>query len=239
MGRIWVYDLVNAGPRHRFATAQFLVSNCLSLGYGASWKKLIIMARASGIDLTKDDPETIEETHPFTGEVKTVSGYGANAKATVKVYRDSNPRIVAAWRALDDGLRRSVGDDFSITLPSGRKLNYEKIRLDTRIEPDEEGKPRRKTIITCGVGGRRHITYGSKIFAEICQATARDIFYDAVLRIEAAGIPVVLGVYDEVVCELDDAAQTEIVSEIMTTPPAWLSNFPLDTDTKILPCYAK
>lgn len=211
----------------------------LSLGYGASWRKLIVMARVFGIDLTKDDPETVEETNPYTGETKTVSGYGANAKATVKAYRDSNVKIVAAWRNLDDALRRSIGDDFSITLPSGRKLVYESVRADTRIEPDDEGKPCRRTVYTVDIGGRRHITYGSKLFAEVCQATARDIFYDAVLRIEAEGIRVLVGFYDEALSELDNAEQAATITQIMRTPPKWLPNFPLATDTRLLDRYCK
>lgn len=211
----------------------------LSLGYGASWRKLIVMARVFGIDLTKDDPETVEETNPYTGATKTVLGYGANAKATVKAYRDSNVKIVAAWRALDDALRRSIGGPFSITLPSGRKLVYESVRADTRIEPDDEGKPCRRTVYTVDIGGRRHITYGSKLFAEVCQATARDIFYDAVLRIEAERIRVLVGFYDEALSELDNAEQAATITQIMRTPPKWLPDFPLATDTRLLDRYCK
>jgi hypothetical protein len=211
----------------------------LSLGYGASWRKLIVMARVFGIDLTAGDPETVEERNPYTGEIKTVSGYGANAKATVKAYRDSNPKIVASWRSLDNALRGSISKDLVITLPSGRQLRYESVRAETRIEPDDEGKPQRRTVYTVDVGGRRHISYGSKLFAEVCQATARCIFYDAVLRLEAAGICVRLGVYDECVIELDDPARADEVTQAMVTPPSWLPNFPLATETKLLTCYSK
>lgn len=217
----------------------FTKMRVLSLGYGASWRKLIVMARVFGIDLTAADSEFVEETNRFSGEVKRVSGYGAVAKATVKDYRNSNPKIVAAWRALDEALRRSIGDTFTITLPSGRSLKYEQVRAETRIEPDEDGKPCRRTVYTADIGGHRHITYGSKLFAETCQSFARDIFYDSVLRLEATGICVRLGVYDECVIELDNAARADEVTKIMTTPPSWLPGFPLATETKLLTCYAK
>lgn len=220
-------------------TYNFAKMRVLSLGYGASWVKLITMARIYGIDLTANDPEFIEETNPFTGVTKQVSGHGAVAKATVKEYRSSNPKIVAAWRALDDALRRSISDTFVITLPSGRQLRYESVRAETRIEQDEDGKPRRRTVYTVDIGGRRHITYGSKLFAECCQSMARDLFYDAVLRLEAVGICVRLGVYDECVIELDNVARADEVTQIMVTPPSWLPGFPLATDTKLLTCYQK
>lgn len=217
----------------------FAKMRVLSLGYGASWVKLITMARVFGIDLTTNDPEFIEETDRYTGITKQVSGHGAVAKATVKEYRDSNPKIVATWRRLEDALRRSIGDDFVITLPSGRQLRYESVRAETRIEQDEDGKPRRRTVYTVDIGGRRHITYGSKLFAECCQSMARDLFYDAVLRLEVTGICVRLGVYDECVIELDNPARADEVTRIMTTPPSWLPDFPLATDTKLLTCYQK
>lgn len=212
----------------------------LSLGYGASWRKLIVMARKQvGIDLTVDDPEFIEETHPFTGEKKIVSGYGATAKKVVKEYRASNAKIVDTWKMLQEGLQRSIGETFRITLPSGRKLFFDKIRADVRIEQDDEGKPYRKTVFTADIGGVRKVVYGSMLFAMTCQAFARDIAYDAVMRLEAQGICVRLMVYDEAVCELDNTAQAEQVTATMKTPPDWLPGFPLATDTKLLACYSK
>lgn len=212
----------------------------LSLGYGASWKKLILMARKdSGIDLTVGDPEWIEETHPYTGVVKKVSGYGAQAKIVVKDYRASSVKIVATWRALEDAMRRSVGQDFFITLPSGRQLRFEQVRAAMQIAADEEGKPYMKTVYTAEVDGTRKIIYGSKLFAMTCQAFARDVAYDATMRLEAAGICVRLMVYDEPVCELDNVERVSEITQIMKTPPSWLPGFPLATDTKLLTCYQK
>lgn len=53
-----VYDIVNCGPRHRFATAGLIVHNCLALGYSAGWEKFISMALMpmyGCMDLTLDD----------------------------------------------------------------------------------------------------------------------------------------------------------------------------------------
>lgn len=212
----------------------------LSLGYGASWRKLIIMARANaGIDLTVGDPEEIEERHPRTGELRKVSGYGAQAKAVVRDYRAQNVKIVSTWKMLDQALRSSVGGDFSITLPSGRKLRFEKIRADTRLEADEDGQPYRKIVFTAEVDGTRKIVYGSKLFAMTIQSFARDIAYDATMRLEAMGICVRLMVYDEVVVELRPDQRVEDVTRVMMTPPSWLPGFPLATDTKVLTCYTK
>lgn len=213
----------------------------LSLGYGAAWEKLILMARSvAQIDLTDDDPEFIEVIDPATGGIIKESGYGQNAKKVVIDYRETNPKWTAIWSRLEIALRNSLGSDLIITLPSGRVLKYESVRAETRIEADKKtGKPRRKTVWTACIGGKRVITYGSKIFENLCQALAREVHYDGVLKLEDAGLSSLFGVYDEAVLEVPMETKVEDVKRIMEQVPEWLPGCPIGVEAKEVERYCK
>lgn len=213
----------------------------LSLGYGAAWEKLITMARSTaGLDLTEGDPEFVEVTDPRTGKTKTVSGYGFTSKKVVKEYRESNKKIVQTWYTLDDTLKRSIGENFVMTLPNGRSLVYEKVQASYRVDKDKEtGLPRKRMVFTAQNGNRRRIFYGSKIFENACQAVARDIFMECIDRLESAGHAVRFAVYDEAVCEVDATVDPKEIQTAMTLTPNWINGLPLSSETKEVPCYQK
>lgn len=76
----------------------------------------------------------------------------------------------------------------------------------------------------------------------LAQGLARDVFADTMLRLEEAGIPIVMHVHDEVVCEVNaDEAENkrQQIEQIMSTPPAWIPELPLDTEATILDHYTK
>src|SRR5260221_542407 len=117
----------------------------LGLGYGAGWEKFIKIANTYGVDLCKDDPESVTEINPFTKVEKQVPGYGATSKGIVKKFRTDNPYITNLWRSLDEGFRRSIGEDFIMRLPSGRAMTYGRVKLSVEIKKDPlTGKPKRE-----------------------------------------------------------------------------------------------
>jgi DNA polymerase len=74
------------------------------------------------------------------------------------------------------------------------------------------------------------------------QSLARDIFSDMMLKVEAAGIPIILHVHDEIVCEVpEDEAESALakIIEIMSTPPAWIPDIPVSAEGEILDFYSK
>jgi DNA polymerase len=222
----------------RYALAKARV---LALGYQAGWEKFILMAKTlCGLDITKDDPEFVEQMDSLTGEVKKVSGYGLTSKQIVKEFREQNPKIVALWNRLDDAFKRSIGSDFIMNLPSGRKMRYEKVRCETRIEPDAETKkPRRKTVFTALNGSKRVITYGGKLTENITQAVARDAFIECLLALEKESLRVLFHVYDEAVLEVPQEITAEQVGAIMGRPITWLPGCTVAADAKEVPCYTK
>jgi DNA polymerase len=194
----------------------------------------------AGIDVTKDDPEWIEQENPYSGQLEKVSGYGSTSKAIVAGYRADNPLIVEMWNKLDAGFKSSIGGDFSMKLPSGRTMTYKGVRCEVRIEVDPKTKkPRRKNVFTADIGGRRFPNYGGKLTENAVQATARDIFAGHLLALEDAGHTVLFSCHDEAILEVEPGVSAADIEKIMSIAPAWLPGCPVSAEAKIVECYCK
>lgn len=126
-------------------------------------------------------------------------------------------------------------DVLYIRLLSGRFLTYHKPRCAPH-PPDTKRKGLEITYEGWNSnakygkpGWQRMPTYGGRLVENIVQATARDILANAVVNLEREGIPVVLHVHDEIVCEVQndwgtnhgDVDPVEELEKIMSTMPAW------------------
>lgn len=208
--RVW--DLLNAGPRHRFTVAGRLVSNC---GYGLkNRKKYIAVAKSMAqITVTEEEAELhidgYSRKHPeLSGKTNggwARCGYGLQAILKGTEY------IVDPW-----GLVRTDGEGF--VLPSGRKIRYPGLRLE---HDEERGRP----SLVYGEGRNRARIYGAKADENIVQALSRDIFKDNLLAIyESTGVRYAHEVYDEAVYVVpEDKAEAHLaeVLRVMRTPPSW------------------
>lgn len=213
----------------------------LGLGYGAGWEKFIgICWNESGIDITKDDPEFLEIEDPFTHKKKQVSGYGQKSKAIVAGFRAAATHITQIWASLDDQFKRSVGSDFTITLPSGRKLTYHNVCCSATIVKDKEtGKPKRETKFTAEVGGKRRIFYGGKLTENATQAIAREVFASHVVAMHRLGWWNLFSVHDEAVLEVDQDVTAKQVEAEMSKCPPWLEGCPIGAEAKEIQHYEK
>lgn len=160
-------------------------------------------------------------------------------KAALKAVK--NPGVVYS---LMNGKIRFGSDTKSLKmrLPSGRFLYYAKphIRyLDTSFQEAKE------TLCYWGVSSQKDriiegnarwgclTTYGGKLTENAIQALCRDIYAEAILRLEANGFPVIFGVHDEPVCEVETNEAYERKEEfvkIITEAPEWAKGFPIDAD---------
>lgn len=85
-------------------------------------------------------------------------------------------------------------------------------------------------LLNCGPRQRFTVLgrSGPMVVHNCVQAIARDIMADAMLRLDAAGYPLVLTVHDEIVPEVaDGVGSVEEVKEIMCALPAWAAGFPI------------
>jgi DNA polymerase len=125
-----------------------------------------------------------------------------------------------------------------MTLPSKRVLTYPAAELFE----DEQYNTTSFTFFDAS-GSRNgrmyHERKGSGVFGgllleNITQAICRDIFVEAMPRLEAAGYPIVMHTHDEYVCEVpENFGSLEEFLSIITQPPSWASHLPVAAKARI------
>lgn len=161
----------------------------------------------------------------------------------VNAWRSANPHIVRFWWEVDRAAKKAVRERSSetthgirfeyqsamlfIRLPSGRRLAYVKPRI-------EENRFGSESVTYEGVGEtkkwERIESYGAKFVENIVQATSRDILCDAMRRLDAMGLNIVMHIHDEVVIEAPPDASVEDVCKLMGDTPPWAQGLLLRAD---------
>lgn len=124
----------------------------------------------------------------------------------------------------------SIAGKLYLTLPSGRVLTYHDASLRTG---DRGGFALSywgwNTNPKNGPKGWVQInTWGGRLTENWNQAACRDILAPAVIRLEEAGYPVVLHVYDEIVSEIPEGwGSAEEFESLMVRRPAWAHDWPI------------
>lgn len=212
----------------------------LGLGYGAGWEKFITIGNTYGVDLCANDPEFVTEINPLTKEEKQVPGYGSVSKGIVRKFRTENTYITGVWKNLDDAFKRSIGEDFVMTLPSGRKMTYGRVKCAIEIKKDPEtGKVKREEAFTADVGGKRKKFYGGKLCENITQAIARDVFATHVVSMEDQGWTNLFSAHDEAILEVDPRVTASDVRAAMSECPSWLPGCPVTAEADEVTRYTK
>jgi len=198
-------SLKNEDPK-RYSLAKARV---LALGYGAGPPKFQVMAANYGLTLTEEE-----------------------AKETVADFRASNKPITSMWSRLDNAIRRSVGRDLTIELPSGRLMRWRRVTSvgGLTAETVRNGRYARTRL------------YGALGLENITQAASRDVMAFHLGMMLDEGIRPILHIHDEVVVECDEGqAETTLqrVIEIMSTTPPWLGDLPLSAEGDIVKAYTK
>jgi len=208
------------------------------------------------------DEEDITKDQRFVGKTTILgAGYGmgavrfkdqlatfgfdmelAEARRVINVYRDSNWKIGQLWRQAqhvlkcmyncdDVGLGRKgvlsvVPHIYAIKLPSGLHLRYG----DLQVQQEERGL--QYSYLTRE--GRKNI-YGGKVVENVCQAIARCIIAEQMLKIPKQ-YKAVLTVHDSIVCCVPETAVSEAqlsIEESMRWVPDWATGLPLDCESGI------
>jgi len=142
------------------------------------------------------------------------------AKVIVDDFRSRNPKITSFWNRLECKMEECANQNrmFVIELPSGRHLRYTVVAKFNAL------------LARLGYTGERESFWGGKLMENVIQATARDVLAEGILRLEAAGIPVVFSAHDEVVCEVDADFDGAEVKRLMTIAPDWMRGLPLEAE---------
>jgi hypothetical protein len=212
-----VYDLVDAGPRHRFMVmtdaGTLIVHNS---GYGLG---------PVGFQARFAPNETFEL-----------------AQLAINTYRkEIAPKVVKFWYGLFqasvdavwcemsktysyEGIEfRKEGDFLTMKLPSLRKIWYHRPRKATTYTPAGDERPAWSFMSYQGKKFRRHLAWHGMITADCIQGSARDMMTSAAKRAEKAGLFAIFKVHDELVFEETDRPDLEtIVAQIMEEREPWM-----------------
>jgi DNA polymerase len=190
----------------------------LALGFTGGKGALLAMGRQYGMEITEDE-----------------------AKLTVKQFRDANPELVKFGQdiyctaclavtipqrefpipPLNVATFHFDGQALRMKLPSGRNITY----WGPKIEGEDDfGSP----ILTCwqikgGIAVRRKLWSGILI-ENLASGSAVDMLAGALVRIEGAGIPVVLHVHDGIEGEVpvhDAERLLPVFRDCMLEAPPW------------------
>jgi DNA polymerase bacteriophage-type len=142
----------------------------------------------------------------------------------------------AAWIAVQQRGRvvrcgvvtfKCTGTFLHLKLPSGRKLSYPQ----PRIIGDEHEQ---RVVFADNAAGQfqdcrhGHGAYGGLWTENVVSGIARDLLAEAMLRIEAAGYPIVIHVHDEIVAEVPEGfGSIDEFVHLMTCKPAWALDLPI------------
>ena len=202
----------------------------LALGYQGGVGALVQMG-ALDMGIPEEDlPDIVSRWREANKRIRDL--WYSMEKAAVQVITEGgsagvNGLLLAREYDYDNG-----ADCLTIRLPSGRKLYY----VSPSVGQNEWGRP---SISYMGMDQKTKRwkpieTYGGKLVENCVQAIARDCLAAAIERLEAAGLPVVFHVHDEVVIDTapwaDEATMLQTVVDIMRRPVSWAPDLPLNAD---------
>lgn len=192
----------------------------------------------------------------YNGGVNSLRAMGAEGddqtlRKLVNMWRRANPRIVKLWETMQEAVEEGGrvgphvqitrrGSDMKMHLPSGRAIHYHGVKWETyNVVDSSTGRKTRKEgwrYSDPKRGGARIGTYGGRLVENATQAIARDVLAEALVRLEAAGFPVVGHVHDEAIVE---STELEEISKIMTQVPRWGRGLPIDGEGYLADRYKK
>lgn len=198
----------------------------LALGFQGGTGALQAMARNYGMSIAAGEAEKLKEA-----------------------WRGVHPAVVALWRSMESAVFRAVASPGSIEtaaagrikfhvkggflwmiLPSGRPLAYASPSIVRREMPWGAQKD---VVIYHGIDSHNRqwseqTGYGGLWTENAVQAIARDIMAAAMLRLEAAGYPLVCSVHDELIAEVPEGTGSLAEYEdMMVITPEWACGCPV------------
>ena len=163
----------------------------------------------------------------------------------IRVYRETYPRIPALWRAANKALKTMMKDKVEelgkegiltvegstgIRLPNKLYIKYPNLR--TQAAEEEGGYD--ETIYDTRKGRAiiPNRIYGGKVIENVCQALARIVIGEQLLRV-AKKYKVVMTVHDAIGCIVPEDEVKEAmlaVEKVMKIRPKWAPDLPLDCE---------
>lgn len=192
----------------------------LGAGYGMGSVKFRAQLKSFGVDLEQTDCDHI-----------------------IRIYRSTYPEIPRLWRTAGKALNTIIDDQTTafgrydilevegidgIRLPNGLYVKYPNLRE----QDDEDGYT--ETVYDTRKGRVILPTriYGGKVIENVCQALARIVIGEQLLRV-AKTYKVVMTVHDAIGCIVPENEVEEgmrLVEKVMKIRPKWAPDLPLDCE---------
>jgi DNA polymerase len=177
----------------------------------------------------------------FKAQLKTfgVEISEEQARHIVSVYRTTYPQITQLWKqaqvsleALLKGSTTDLGRDDVLKLDPGSKGIVLPNKLLMRYDGLKASRSESGIQYTYKTRYGANKIYGGKVIENVCQAVARCIIGEQMLRV-AKEYPVVLTVHDAIAClvpqeKVEDAVR--YVEECMRWTPEWCSGLPVNCE---------
>jgi len=192
----------------------------LGCGYGMGADKFHAQLKNFGVELDLDECRRIisvyRTTYPKITDLWQQAGTALNAIMQNKTSPLGKPNVLEV--AGLDGIR----------MPNGLHLRYPELR---KLR-NEEGHTEMVYTTTKGKSKIPNRIYGGKVVENVCQALARIVIGEQLLRV-ADKYKVVMTVHDAIGCVVpeDDAeAGLQYVEQCMRVRPKWAQTLPLDCE---------
>ena len=209
---------------------QISKSAVLGCMFGQGSKGLVKYAEGMGVILSASDAENAVNNYR-TSYAKVKAIWGICEAAAIDAVQ--NPG--APFKAGDKLVLKVAKDALWMKLPSGRLICWQKPAVEMLTTPWGAQKLG-ITVHTQNTYTRnwtRNALIGSSIFQSAVQGTARDFLAEAMLSLDKAGYSVINSIHDEVLLlveEQNGESAMEEVIKLMTTPPKWAPDFPLQAE---------
>jgi len=191
----------------------------LGAGYGVGHVKLQgFLKNQAGVEVTLDEAKRIIDTYRSTSF--KIADFWRNAGEALSALTMGQSMQIDAV-----GLVKAIPGK-GLTLPSGLHIQYPKLR---KVTNEETGKAE----LVYNSKGLPIRIYGGKVVENICQAVARQVVAEQMLRV-AKRYKVVLTVHDAIaiVAKQDEAAEAQAyLEECMSWNPKWAVGLPLSCES--------
>ena len=191
----------------------------LGAGYGVGHVKLQgFLKNQAGVEVTLDEAKRIIDTYRSTSF--KIASFWRNAGDSLSALAAGQTMNVD-----DVGLVKAVPGK-GLSLPSGLHIQYPNLRVVTNAETG-------KTEVVYTSKGLPVRIYGGKVVENICQAVARQIVAEQMLRVSKR-YKVVLTVHDAVAIVAPEAEAAEAqayLEECMSWNPKWAVGLPLSCES--------